>query len=140
MDPRALPGVAVLLRELPPGAEQSAFAHAVLEEIRAGFEFTSVSHSGELIAVAAADGPVGIDVERAVPGRRWKEIALRTWSEAPASEREFYERWTRHEALLKARGVGLFSANCKLQTANWTATALDTPPGYTGTLVTELVP
>ncbi|MBA3584040.1 MAG: 4'-phosphopantetheinyl transferase superfamily protein [Gemmatimonadetes bacterium] len=135
MDPRALPGVAICVRALPPGEEQSPFAHAVLDGIRGEYPFTSISHSGHLIAAAAADRPVGIDVEATKPGRPWRAIAIRTWGSEPASEKEFYELWTLHEALFKARGEGLSSANCQLPT--WIVTPLQTPPDYKGTLVVE---
>ncbi len=137
MDPRALPGVAITIRALPPGAEQSAFAHAALDEIRADHAFTSISHSGDLIAVAAADVPVGIDVEATKPGRPWKGIAIRTWGDAPPTEEEFYELWTLHEALIKARGEGLSTLDRALSSVNLTVTPLDVPPGYKGTLVLE---
>jgi 4'-phosphopantetheinyl transferase len=78
----------------------------------------NVSHSGEIILIAIAIGrAVGIDVERIRTDLDLDGIAARFFS---ANERRilaslaglsrfeaFYRCWTRKEAYLKARGVGL---------------------------------
>lgn len=76
----------------------------------------SISYAGALALVALAPAPVGVDVERPVPGPAWRELApllhpaerreleqagpgLRTWALSRV--------WTRKEACLKAIGAGL---------------------------------
>jgi 4'-phosphopantetheinyl transferase len=78
----------------------------------------NLSHSGELILVAVSCGrEVGVDVERAKPGRDLVALAERALAPEDATmvraaaeaerTRVFYELWTRHEARLKCLGVGL---------------------------------
>jgi len=77
----------------------------------------SISHGGDLVAVALAQGAVGVDVEK-----RWQAIALddvmalvcapaecEAINALPEGEREqrFLLLWTLKEALLKAAGTGL---------------------------------
>ncbi|MFC4081646.1 4'-phosphopantetheinyl transferase family protein [Amycolatopsis samaneae] len=77
----------------------------------------TISHSGDLIGVAATDGvPIGLDVETA--GRRADESLIdyaltpaeqKAVSELTAEERSaaFFVYWTRKEAVMKATGKGL---------------------------------
>jgi 4'-phosphopantetheinyl transferase len=78
----------------------------------------SISHSGDLVAVAvAAEAPVGIDLERLDRSLRVDELArlVLAASEARAlaalgperRERDFLVGWTRKEAVAKATGAGL---------------------------------
>jgi 4'-phosphopantetheinyl transferase len=92
----------------------------------------NISHSDDLalVAVAAGDTPVGIDVERLKPRRdlvrlaaRWlpaedaAAVAAAPETEPPVvdpeaasatdRERAFYAAWTRHEARVKCTGAGL---------------------------------
>lgn len=80
--------------------------------------FLSISHSGDRIACAVSDGPVGIDVE-AWPPRHRRDIAA--LFEAAMSDRElaywidgaadpaltFHRAWVQKEAWLKSRGEPL---------------------------------
>lgn len=60
-----------------------------------------------LIAVAM-DVEVGVDVERLRTIPEWREIAAKYFPRMPVrDEREFFRQWTRLEAQVKARGVGL---------------------------------
>jgi 4'-phosphopantetheinyl transferase len=78
----------------------------------------SVSHSGELVLIALADGrAVGIDVERIRTDIAVGKIAARFFSPGErdalaefAADRQhdaFFACWTRKEAYMKARGDGL---------------------------------
>jgi 4'-phosphopantetheinyl transferase len=79
-----------------------------------GIEF-NLSHSQNLLLVAVAERPVGVDVEAVRPRRNLLRLAERflepseaaTVSEAPEAERErlFHRAWTRHEARLKCLGA-----------------------------------
>lgn len=103
------PAGAVRLRIEPSG-------RPVLADPEALVRF-SVSHSGERVVVALADRDVGVDIERLrhLPdaldlARRFFDASEATALQAEAVERRsaaFLEMWTRKEALLKARGVGL---------------------------------
>jgi 4'-phosphopantetheinyl transferase len=86
-------------------------------KVRAAGVELSVSHSGELVGVAVADVPVGIDVEKVDPAVDVDGVAGVAFAadEARALEqlrgdekvRVFTEYWTRKEAVLKATGEGL---------------------------------
>jgi 4'-phosphopantetheinyl transferase len=78
----------------------------------------NVSHSGDLILIAITMGrPVGIDVERIRTDLDLDSIAARFFSASeckilaslagPARYQAFFACWTRKEAYLKARGIGL---------------------------------
>jgi len=78
----------------------------------------NVSHSGDLILIAIATGlVVGIDVEKVRADLDLAGIAARFFSAAeckilaslagPIRYRAFFACWTRKEAYLKAKGVGL---------------------------------
>jgi 4'-phosphopantetheinyl transferase len=88
----------------------------------------SRSHGMALIAVAL-EVDVGVDVERLRPIAEYQAIAERffppsqaaAFAETPAVAREldFFRRWTQIEAMLKARGVGLYGAGAELD-GEWT--------------------
>jgi len=81
----------------------------------------SVSHSGELIAVAVAHDPVGVDVEQSDARRHdpdalarlvfsGAERAVLTTADPSTRARDFLVAWTRKEAVTKATGDGLRAA------------------------------
>lgn len=124
----------------------------------------SVAHSGDVVAVAFSDAPVGLDVELVdlAPGRH---TGTATLALAPAELEEFvrlpsdeqalafYATWSRKEAVLKASRDGLtlplaglvldparpgvrdWSARPELVDRLW-ITDLDHWPGYTAALAT----
>jgi 4'-phosphopantetheinyl transferase len=78
----------------------------------------NLSHSGDLILIAITKGrAVGIDVERIRTDLNVDEVAARFFSATerkllaslagPERHEAFFTCWTRKEAYLKARGVGL---------------------------------
>ena len=73
----------------------------------------SVSHSGDLIAVALTElGPVGVDVEETTRHTDIESMLSYVFSPAELATLEspttqFYQAWTRKESILKATGEGL---------------------------------
>jgi 4'-phosphopantetheinyl transferase len=86
-------------------------------KVRAEGVELSVTHSGELVGVAVANDPVGLDVEQLDPDLDVDGVARLSLSPAEARElsrydgiektRVFTQYWTRKEALVKATGDGL---------------------------------
>lgn len=86
-------------------------------KVRATGVELSVTHSGELVGIAVADRPVGLDVEKvdtevdvdAVARVALTEAQVRELSgyDGIARARAFTTYWTRKEAVVKATGEGL---------------------------------
>ena len=82
---------------------------------------------------------VGVDIEflRTIPEHA--AIAARFFppseaealaaTPAPTRERDFFRRWTRIEAMLKARGIGLYGAGAELG-GGWTVCEIDAGAGF----------
>ncbi|MBQ7036950.1 MAG: 4'-phosphopantetheinyl transferase superfamily protein [Clostridia bacterium] len=79
----------------------------------------SISHGDEYVAVALCDRPVGIDIQKI--GNFPKKVAERICSneeyetllEDTASSILFTKLWTRKEAVLKMKGIGIFSGEIR---------------------------
>lgn len=83
----------------------------------------NISHSGDYVGVAiSADFPggIGLDIEQQTPDRKLLEIAAEIYSSAEMATLQaaeandpaqlidlFYRYWTRKEAALKSRGLGI---------------------------------
>ena len=74
----------------------------------------SISHSGEIWAVALDDKPIGFDIESTVAGRKnWLKLAERFFSQEEYEyvkkygKQGFLRIWVRKEACLKLTGQGL---------------------------------
>jgi 4'-phosphopantetheinyl transferase len=77
----------------------------------------SVTHSGDLVGIAVADRPVGLDVEKVDLGVDVDAVARVALTDAEMRElsgydgvakaRAFTTYWTRKEAVVKATGQGL---------------------------------
>ncbi len=91
--------------------------------LKGGGYFFSVSHSGDFVAFAGADSPVGVDIQTV--GRADHRVAERFFTSeeyaaicaAPSPEREFFRIWTLKEAYVKMLGVGMaapFNSFCVL--------------------------
>jgi 4'-phosphopantetheinyl transferase len=100
----------------------------------------NLSRSKSMAAVAAAwDIEVGVDIERLRPLTDYMGIAERFLPPSAAAEfaavfqpdpeREFFRRWTRTEAVLKATGEGLFGAGREVE-GEWTIAEIDAGPEY----------
>jgi 4'-phosphopantetheinyl transferase len=78
-----------------------------------GGPHVSVSHSGDLIAVALTElGPVGVDVEETTRPTDIESMLGYVFSPAELDALDdpaalFYQAWTRKESILKATGEGL---------------------------------
>ncbi len=81
--------------------------------LKGGGYFFSVSHSGDLVAFAGANSPVGVDIQ--IVQRADYRLAERFFTKeeydaicaAPSSEREFFRIWTLKEAYVKLLGTGM---------------------------------
>lgn len=82
-----------------------------------GLQF-NLAHSEDVaLCAVTAGGPVGVDVERVRDLPEWQHIADTCFSPVERARitaarpeerrREFFQAWTRQEAVLKATGVGL---------------------------------
>ena len=100
----------------------------------------NLSHSHERALVAVAWGvEIGVDVERHRPMPDCLALAERFFPPSEAAkfagmaaehrERDFFRRWTRIEAVLKARGVGLYGIGEELA-GDWTIEELDAGTGH----------
>jgi 4'-phosphopantetheinyl transferase len=100
----------------------------------------NLSHSHELALVAVAlDREVGVDIERLRPLPRFAAVADRFFppsEPAPTDETDFFRRWTRVEALLKARGVGLYGASTD-PADEWTIEEIPVPNGFAAAVAAE---
>lgn len=86
-------------------------------KVRAAGVELSVTHSGDLVGVAVAERPVGLDVEKVDLGADVDAVARVAFSDAEvralsvydgiAKARAFTTYWTRKEAVVKATGEGL---------------------------------
>lgn len=100
----------------------------------------NLSRSRDMALAGVALGvEVGVDIERLRPIPEHAAIAQRFFppSEAealaetpePERERDFFRRWTRIEAMLKARGIGLYGAGAELG-GEWTVCEIDAGGGF----------
>jgi 4'-phosphopantetheinyl transferase len=103
----------------------------------------NLSHSHEMAIVGAAlDVEIGVDVEHIRPLSDYAAMAERFFppSEAVgiAGEADFFRRWTRIEAALKARGVGIYGMGIE-RTGEWTVGEIDAGPEYSAAVALPAV-
>jgi 4'-phosphopantetheinyl transferase len=100
----------------------------------------NLSHSHRMALVAVAlDAEVGVDVEKLRPIPQYAAIADRFFpstEDPPADEADFFRRWTRIEALLKARGVGLFDV-ADDSAGSWTIEPVDAGEEFAAAVAAE---
>jgi 4'-phosphopantetheinyl transferase len=102
----------------------------------------NLSHSGEMALVAVAlEVEVGVDVERIRPMPDYREIAERFFPPAEAGlvedEADFFRRWTRLEAVVKACGTGIYGL-ADVPSGEWTIEELQAAPGYSAAVAAPL--
>lgn len=125
-----------------------------------GLPTLSVSHAGDLVAVAVGPGRVGVDVERLDPRTPVDDLAAQVLTPQEAADlagleeherrRRFLVLWTEREAALKATGDGLRTEPRSVRVGGDPRTAdvpghprlrlhhLDAPaPGHLAALATE---
>jgi len=98
----------------------------------------NLTHSHDMALVAVAlDVEVGVDVEWIRPMPDYLALAERFFPPSHAAEltdeRDFFRRWTQIEAVLKARGVGIYAAGTEM-TGDWTVEEVDVGPDYFGSV------
>ena len=100
----------------------------------------NLAHSHGLALIAVALGvDVGVDIERLRPLPEYAVIAERFFPPSERKvldERDFFRRWTRIEAQLKARGIGLHGAGAELG-GDWTVESIDAGPAFAAAVVVE---
>lgn len=71
----------------------------------------SIAHKDKYVVIAISDKPVGVDIERVLEKASHNSIAKRYFAPIECGhikrEKDFFELWTRKEALGKLLGVGL---------------------------------
>ena len=104
----------------------------------------NLSHSHDMALVAVTRGmEIGVDVERFRPMQECMAIAERFFPPLEAAELaavppegrevEFFRLWTRIEAKLKARGIGLYGAGQELD-GEWTVVPIEVGPEYSASV------
>jgi len=94
----------------------------------------NLSHSHEMALVGAAlDVEIGVDVEHVRPMPAYLDMAERFFPASEAAqvtdERDFFRRWTRIEAVVKATGVGLYGIGIELS-GPWSIIEIDVGAEY----------
>ncbi len=94
----------------------------------------NLSHSAEMALVGVAlEVEIGVDVERIRDLVDYAELADRFFPLSEALQvtdlADFFRRWTRLEAMLKATGQGLYGMGNELEGV-WTIAEIDVEPGY----------
>lgn len=126
--------------EVPPDAPLIASSTGKPRLAGPGAPSFSISHAGDVVLVALARAEVGVDVETPRPGLDPLALARR-WLGVPAAEHlaalepdarpaGFLALWTRHEATVKCRGVGL--AGDPTEADGLAIRSLTLPGAYTG--------
>ncbi|MFA7534972.1 MAG: 4'-phosphopantetheinyl transferase superfamily protein [Desulfuromonadales bacterium] len=104
----------------------------------------NLAHSGDLLLLAVAGRPLGVDLERIDPALDFAPLAERFFTPAEQAalrqapphrrRRAFYRLWTRKEAYLKGRGGG-FSANlAEPENSAWRLRHFFVAPSHLGAL------
>jgi 4'-phosphopantetheinyl transferase len=94
----------------------------------------NLSHSHEMALVGLAwEVEIGVDVEHIRPLSDYAAMAGRFFPDSEAAEvadeADFFRRWTRIEAVVKARGVGLHGLGVEVE-GEWTIAEIDAGPEY----------
>lgn len=100
----------------------------------------NLSHSrGRGLIAVSRNVEVGVDIEWIRPMPRYADLAERFFppdEDRPDSEGDFFRRWTRLEALWKARGVGLYGAGAAAE-GEWTVMEVEAGEGFAAAVAAE---
>ena len=102
----------------------------------------NLSHSNDMALVGVAvDTEIGVDVEHIRPLPDYARMAERFFPPSEAAdvvdERDFFRRWTRIEAVVKALGVGIYGAGTEAVGPR-TIEEIDAGPGYSAAVALPL--
>jgi 4'-phosphopantetheinyl transferase len=94
----------------------------------------NLSHSERMALVGVAcEIEIGVDVEHVRPLSNFVAMAERFFPESETAaltgEADFFRRWTRIEAVVKARGAGLYGMGVE-PSGDWTIAEIDAGPEY----------
>lgn len=88
---------------------QRSYGKKLCEKAKRFGKFLSLSHSGKYVAAAAADIPVGVDVQiradvhtEKIARRFFSEGEMREWEGAQNRQEAFFFIWCKKEALYKS--------------------------------------
>ncbi len=80
----------------------------------------NISHSGELLAIAISNAPVGVDIQKERP---FNESVIKRFHPDEinyiSSKNQFFEIWTQKEACLKYLGTGISGGLNKYSVLNF---------------------
>ncbi|MDO4562738.1 MAG: 4'-phosphopantetheinyl transferase superfamily protein [Clostridia bacterium] len=93
----------------------------------------SLSHSYDLCAVAVAERPVGVDIEKVREVKGAERIAKKYYSPAER-ETDFLQVWVRKESRVKRDGTGMAAISPECASTGSDIIELDLPKGYVGAL------
>lgn len=84
-------------------ANQFLVAHALKNDIATDFQYTSISHSDNIVLVAASNTPIGVDIEKIDTKRDFKSMAKIIGFENIKTVTDFYKAFTYYESQYKMR-------------------------------------
>lgn len=94
----------------------------------------NLAHSrGMALVGAAIDVEIGVDIEGIRPLSDYAAMAERFFPPSEisgiAGERDFFRRWTRIEAVVKAKGIGIVGITGEIE-GDWTIEEIDVGPAH----------
>ena len=109
---------------------QIGFGENGKPHLKNGDMYFNISHSGDYVVLATADGEVGVDIEKVVPAddavaTRCFTEEERKWMQSQKHDEAFFTLWTAKESVMKGTGLGL-----SLPPETFCVLPIDTSPHY----------